>query len=174
MRLLLAFLPLALLTLLVGQLNHIFAPWHVYFFVGGLLVVFAALRLDFGLGFAAVFLAGLFADAGEPLLRVGGHEFFGVHAFLFAAAQVLVFSVRGRLPREETLVSVMFALLANLGIFIVFSLLFASRSAAPVSAWPRLLSDLICSQVLVALIAPWFLALQTRVFSLVGFELHGR
>ncbi len=174
MRLLLAFLPLALLTLLVSQLNHICAPSHVYFFVGGLLVVFAALRLDFGVGFAAVFLAGLFVDAGEPLLRVGAHSFFGVHAFLFASAQVLIFSLRGRLPREEMLVSVMFALLANVGIFLVFSLLYSGRSPNPIGVWPRLLADLVCSQVLIGLIAPWFFALQTRAFSLAGFELHGR
>ena len=174
LRLLLAFLPLALLNLLVAQLNHIFAPWHVYFFAGGLLVVFAALRLDFRTGFAAVFLAGLFLDSAEPLLRFGHHEFFGVHAFLFAAAQVLIYSMRGRLPREETVISVMFALLVNLGIFVVFSLLYTGRLPAPFSVWSRLLIDLICSQILIALIAPWFFALQARVFLLAGFELHGR
>ncbi|HTQ29655.1 MAG TPA: hypothetical protein VMI53_00455 [Opitutaceae bacterium] len=174
MRTLLALLPLVLLNLLVAQINHIVAPWHVYFFVGGLLVVFAALRLDFRSGFIAVFLAGLFVDAGEPLLRLGSHEFFGIHAFLYAAAQVLIFSVRGRLPHEETLVSLMFALFANLGIFIVLSLLFIAGLPGSLGGWTRLLSDLICSQVLVAVIAPWFFALQARTFSLGGFELRGR
>ncbi|HZP61070.1 MAG TPA: hypothetical protein VFB27_12165 [Opitutaceae bacterium] len=174
MRVLLAFLPLALLTLLVAQFNHIVAPWHVYFFSGGLSVIFAALRLDFASGFVAVFLSGLLADAGEPLLHLGDHSFFGVHAFLYAAALVLIFSVRGRLPHEETLVSVMFALFANLGIFAVFSLLFTAGQPEPFSVWTRLLVDLVCSQVLIAVIAPWFFALQARVFSLGGFELRGR
>ncbi|HXA14906.1 MAG TPA: hypothetical protein VNW23_07240 [Opitutaceae bacterium] len=164
-RLFLALLPLVLLTLLVSQLNHALASWHVSLFVGGLLVVFTALRLDFDTGFAAVFLTGLLCDAAAPVR-------FGTHAFLFATAHTLIFSVRGRLPRDETLVSLFFALLANLGIFIALSLLLLARSPLPFGSWPRLLSNLLCSQVFLALVAPWFFALQARTFSLAGFELR--
>jgi hypothetical protein len=166
-RLLLAFFPLALLALLVAQLNHALAPWHVYLSVGGLLVVFPALRIDWRTGFAAVFLAGLFADSGEPVR-------FGTHAFLFATAYAFLFFVRNRLPREETLLAVMLALLANLGIFLAFSLLLIGRSPAPSGAWARLLVDLLCSQAFLALVAPWFFALQARAFAFSGFELQHR
>ncbi|HSY54218.1 MAG TPA: hypothetical protein VK785_07210, partial [Opitutaceae bacterium] len=93
-------------------------------------------------------------------------------AFLFATAHTLIFSVRGRLPRDETLVSLFFALLANLGIFIALSLLLLARSPLPFGSWPRLLSNLLCSQVFLAIVAPWFFALQARTFALAGFELR--
>ncbi len=158
-------MPLALLTLLVSQLNHALAPWHVSLFVGGLIVVFTALRLEFDTGFAAVFLAGLFCDAVSPVR-------FGTQAFLFATAHTLIFSVRGRHPRGETLVSLVFALLANLGIFIVLSLLLMAHTHLPFGVWPRLLLNLLCSQVFLALVAPWFFALQARTLAFDGFELR--
>jgi len=162
-RLLATLLPLVLLTLLVSQFNHALAPWHVSLFIGGLLVVFAALRLDFDTGFAAVFIAGLLGDAASPVR-------FGTQAFLLATAYTLIFSVRGRLPRGEILVSLAFSLLANLGIFIVLSGLLLARTPLPFGVWPRLLINLLCSQAFLALIAPWFFALQTRTLALAGFE----
>jgi hypothetical protein len=164
-KLLPALFPPVLLALLVSQFNHALAPWHVSLFVGGLLVVFLALRVDFDTGFAAVFLTGLLCDATAPVR-------FGTHAFLFATAYTLIFSVRGRLPRDESLVSLVFVLLANLGIFLAISLLLMARTPLPFAVWPRLLFDLLCSQLFLALITPWFFALQTRAFSFAGFELR--
>jgi rod shape-determining protein MreD len=164
-RLLLTLLPPVLLTLLVSQINHALAPWHVSLFAGGLVVTFAALRFDFDRGFTAVFLTGLLCDAVAPVR-------FGTHAFLFATAYTLIFSVRGRLPRGEILVSLVFTLLANLGIFAALSLLFMAHTPLPFSVWPRLLLNLLYSQVFLALIAPWFFALQARTLALDGFELR--
>jgi hypothetical protein len=80
--------------------------------------------------------------------------------------------VRGRLPRDELLVNLVFALLANLAIFIALSLLLLARLPLPFGVWPRLFRDLLCSQVFLALIAPWFFSLQTRTLVLAGFELR--
>jgi rod shape-determining protein MreD len=162
-RLLLTLLPLVLLTLLMSQINHVLAPWHVSLFVGGLLVIFTALQLDFDTGFAAVFLTGLLCDAASPVR-------FGTHAFLFATAHTLIFSVRSRLPRGESLVSLVFALLANLGMFLALSLLLVAHTPLPFGIWPRLLINLLCSQAFLALIAPWFFALQARTLAFDGFE----
>jgi rod shape-determining protein MreD len=68
------------------------------------------------------------------------------------------------------LVSLVFALLANLGIFIALSLLLLARAPLPFGVWPRLLINLLCSQAFLALIAPWFFALQSRTLALAGFE----
>jgi rod shape-determining protein MreD len=97
---------------------------------------------------------------------------FGTQAFLLATTHTLIFSVRGRLPRGEMLVSLAFALLANLGIFIALSLLLLARTPLPFGVWPRLLINLLCSQFFLALIAPWFFALQARTLALTGFELR--
>jgi rod shape-determining protein MreD len=163
LRFLSAFLPPALLGLLVGQANHALAPWHVWLYAGGLMVAFAALRLGFGAGFAAVFCAGLCCDAGAPLP-------FGTQAFLFAAAFTLIFAARDRLPREDAAAGAAVAVLANLGIFLALCLLPAG--GAPATAWPRLLADLFFSQVFLVLAAPWFFALQLRLVTPDGVELR--
>ena len=78
--------------------------------------------------------------------------------------------LRDRLPRDDTLSRVLIALFANLGLFLVFSFTQVARSPAPASLWPRLFADLACSQILLALIAPWFFAIQARALALTDHE----
>ncbi len=159
-------LTLLLLWVLVSQVNHYLAAWHVYLFVGGLYVTFAALLLPLRAGLAASLLAGLLCDANSPVPP-------GTHTLLFAAAHAVLFHVRDRVPREETVTRVVLALLANLGIFLVVSFLLIGRSPAPGAVWPRIILDLVCSQVFLALVAPWFFALQTRSLELAGLRARG-
>jgi rod shape-determining protein MreD len=153
------FLTLALLWVLVAQLNHELAGLHVYLFTGGLTIAYAALVLPQRDGLAAVVLAGLLADANSPVP-------FGTHTLLFAIAHTITFNARDRVPRDETVARVIVALLANLGLFLVFSFTQIARLPSPAAAWPRLIFDLLCSQVLLAVVAPWFFALQARVLIL--------
>lgn len=152
-----------ILWVLVTQLNHAFSGGHVYFFVGALFVTFAALTQPLAPGLFAAVLTGLLFDAHAP---VG----FGTHVGLFAATHVLVYRVRERVPRNDTLTRVIVAVLANLALFLVFS--FTQMPHAPVvaSIWPRLLVDLVCSQLFLALIAPWYFALQARALVLANVE----
>jgi rod shape-determining protein MreD len=155
------FLTLALLWTVVAQANGALAPAHVYLFVGGLYVTFAALVLPGGPGLAAVFLAGLMCDANAPVR-------FGTHALLFAAAHAVLVRLRDRLPHEHTAGRVVVALLANLGLFVALSLLRIGRLPDPAAAWARLGADLVASQLFLALVAPWLFALQTRALALSG------
>lgn len=151
----------AVLCAVVGQLNHYAAPWAVTFSVPGLLVVFAALRLPLGAGFAAAFTTGLWLDAATPLS-------FGSHALLLALAFCLVHRLRSRLPREQVMVSVVTALFVNLGLFVLLALLAIGGLPDPASGGLRLLADLFVSQLLTALIGPWFLAFQAASLRLAG------
>lgn len=153
-RCLVTFFTLFVLWMLVAQANHTLAPWHVYLFVGGLFVAYPALVLPSRSGLAATLLAGLMFDAVTPVP-------FGLHAVLFATAHLLIFNVRDRVPRDDTITRVVVALLANLAIFLVFSFFEVTRIRTLDSVWPRLVFDLVCSQVFLALIAPWFFALQS-------------
>ncbi len=148
---------------LVAQVNHALATTHVYLFVGGLCVTVAALTLPLRPGLAASFLGGLIFDAAAPVA-------FGTHAVLFATAHAVVFHLRDRLPRDETAGRVVIALLANLGLFLAFSFVQIPRSPAPAAIWPRLIADLVCSQIFLTLIAPWFFAFQQRALVLVRAE----
>jgi len=163
LRLLFIFLSTFLLWALTAQLNHALAPWRLYVFVGALAVTLPALTFSLRTGLLASFLGGLVFDATAPIP-------FGTHALLFALVHAVVFNFRDRVPRDDTLSRVIIALFANLGLFLVFSFTQVARSPAPASLWPRLFADLACSQVLLALIAPWFLAVQARALALVDHE----
>jgi len=146
-----------------AQLNHALAPWRLYVFVGALTVALPALTFSLRTGLIASFMGGLLFDAVAPVS-------FGTHAILFALTHAVVFNLRDRLPRDDTLSRVLIALFANLGLFLVFSFTQVARSPAPASLWPRLFADLACSQILLALIAPWFFAIQARALALADLE----
>ncbi|HEY9248583.1 MAG TPA: hypothetical protein VIO38_05610 [Rariglobus sp.] len=154
-----------LLALLLGQLNHLLAPWQIHVWCGGLFVAFVALRLGYRTGAAAAFIAGLLLDAGEPVA-------FGTQGFLFLAAHAVIFTVRARAPREENVVGVVFALIANLGLFLGLSFLRIDATPEPAAAWMRSFADLLVSQIVLTLIAPWFFAVQTRLLELAGTNLR--
>lgn len=158
-RALFLFVTLVLLWTIVTQLNHALAPWHIYLWLGGLFVGFSALTLPLRSGLAASFFGGLLCDAtsGAGL---------GTHALLFASAHAVLFNLRDRLPREDTTGRVVITLITNLALFLVFSFLQISALPSPGDAWPRLICDLLCSQVLLTLIAPWFFALQACALQL--------
>jgi rod shape-determining protein MreD len=157
------FLTLLLLWALVAQANHALSSLRVYIFVGGLFVTYAALMLPLSAGLATILMGGLLCDATSPVA-------FGTHLVLFAAAFAVLTHLRDRLPREDTVARVLVALLANLGLFLIFSFTQIGGSPSPAAAWSRLIADLVCSQICLALIAPWFFALQFHALLLVGAE----
>ena len=153
------FLTVLLLWALVAQANHYLAEAHVYLFVGGLLVIHAALELPLRSGLAVSLLAGCVCDS-HALVP------FGTHALLFAGAHAILFNLRDRLPLDEITGRVVIALFANLALFLALSFVEIDLSPAPAASWLRLFADLACSQVFLALIAPWFFALQSRAIAL--------
>ena len=152
---------LVLLWAVIAELNHALAHWRVYVFAGALFVLFAALTQPMRPGLAATLLGGLMCDANSPVI-------FGTHLLLFAATHLIVFNLRDRVPRDDNISITIVALLANLALFLVFSLVQIPQSPAPAAIWPRLIMDLACSQILLVLITPWFIALQSRALVLTG------
>jgi rod shape-determining protein MreD len=147
------------LWILVAQANHALAGAHVYLFVGGLLVAPAALVLPLPSGLAVTLLLGGVCDANSLAP-------FGTHLLLFATVHAVLCNLRDRLPHEETTGRVVIALFANLALFLALSFLAIDRSPAPGAAWLRLFADLACSQVALAVLAPWYFALQARAQAL--------
>lgn len=162
-RIAVTFLTLLLLWTLTTQLSDLLSGLHVYLFAGGLFVAYAALMLPLRDGLVASSLGGLLHDSASP-------GYFGTSLILFGTAHVIVYHLRDRMPREQTAVRVLVALFANLGIFLLFSLIQIRHAPVPSATWPRLGGDLLCSQIFVVLVAPWFFALQTRALVLVGVE----
>lgn len=158
-RTLVLFATLLLLWTMVTVVNDLLAAHRVYLFAGALFVAFAALTQPSRAGLAASLLGGLVCDANSPVT-------FGTHVLLFAAGHLTLFHVRERVPRHDTVAVTAVVLIANLTLFLVFSFSQIHASPAPASVWPRLIADLVCSQIFVVLITPWFFALQSGSLAL--------
>ncbi len=156
---LITFLTTVLLWALVAQVNHYLGGAHVYFFVGGLLIAFGALALPLMAGMGVSLAIGGVCDANAFVP-------FGTHTLLFASAHAVIFHLRDRLPHDDLISRVVIALFANLALFLALSFILIDRAPAPAPAWIRLFADLACSQLFLALIAPWFFSLQQRALAL--------
>lgn len=152
-----------LLWWLAGLLNDYAAGISVHFYVGGLLVVYGALRLDARSGLTATVLTALAVDALEPVP-------FGTSLFLFSLVHAVVLQGRHRFPREGAIFALVVALLANLFLVIALSFLLVGANPRPSAAWLRIFADLIFSQGLILLAGPWFIALQDRAMELAAIH----
>lgn len=149
-----------ILMTIVRQTNHLLAPSGLSIWLGGLIITVAALHLNPKTGFAGCFLLGLMMDAWSPLG-------FGTHALLFGAAQIIIGRIRNRFAAQELTIGITVALITNLILFVFITFIAIGRSSGATISGVRLLSDLVLSQILLALITPWFFALQNRAFDLV-------
>jgi hypothetical protein len=144
-----------LLWWLVGLANDFLADHAVHLYVGGLFVVYASLQLDWKHGFIAIALTGLMFDATLPVP-------FGTSLFLLGLIHATLLYGRRQFPREGSVFGIVVAQLANLFLFIALSFLLVGANPRPGDAWLRLFVDLLASQLVIFLIAPWFLALQAQ------------
>jgi rod shape-determining protein MreD len=158
-------LSLLLLWAIVAQLNDALSTVRLYVFAGALFVVFAALTQPRRSGLIAVMLAGLICDANAPVT-------FGTHMLLFAAAHFILFQLRERVPRDDNVSLIAIVLLTNLALFLAFSFTQIHDSPVPAAIWPRLIADLVCSQLFLALVTPWFFALQAGALALARVPRH--
>jgi hypothetical protein len=152
-----------LLVFLGNQINHHLAVFPVSVFLIGMALPIAGLRLRYPHGLAAMFLSGLLADAGRPVP-------FGSTALILSALFTIWHSIRTRLPREGAAPAVVGALLANLILFLAQPVLLHLPMRSH-ELWHRAVIDLLASQLFVALLADWFLALQEQALLLVGVDL---
>ncbi len=158
-RVIILLLTQVLLWALLAELNHGLSGWQVHVFGGALFVVYPALYLGRKEGLLVAAWAGLLCDAHSPVA-------FGTHGLLFAAAHLLLFRARERVPRHDPVSQILVVLFTNLALFLGLSLFRLLVAPAPGGAWGRLLPDLVASQVTLALGAVWFLGLQDRLVRL--------
>src|SRR4051812_31455989 len=112
-RIILIFLTQVLLWVLVAQANHALSAFHLYLFVGALFVTYPALALPLREGMIVSLLGGLLCDANIPLspnLPRVALALAHTHVLLFLVAHAILYYLRDRIPREETVARVMAAL----------------------------------------------------------------
>ena len=152
-----------LLWWLVGTANHYLSQFSflwiehcsLHLYLGGLFVVFSALRLDGRQGWIAIMLTGLMMDSLEPVP-------FGSQMILLGLVYATLLYGRRRFPREGAIFGIVVALFGNLFLIIALSFLMIGTNPRPGEAWMRVFVDLLASQFVILLITPWFLALQER------------
>lgn len=157
-----------LLIWLCGVANsHLASAWFpfaehfsAHLYLGGLCTTFAALRLDPRNGWIATLVTALVADAQAPVP-------FGTSIILLGLVYAVLLYGRQRFPRDEPLFGTVVALFSNLFLFLALSFILVGASLSPARTWLRLFTDLILSQLVIAMITPWFLALQARSFELL-------
>jgi len=164
---LITFFSQLLLWALLSQINHYLAVWHLYLFVGSLFVTLTALRLPLRDGIYATLLAGLLCDANSPVP-------FGTHMVLFALTHALIIKIRSSIPVEQTATQVIIAFVANIALYFALTIILTVGPLQLGPVLPRLLWDLLISQLVLLLIAPWFFALQTSLLSLEQYRAHRR
>jgi len=160
-----------LLWSLLGTANHYLARFSflwldycsIHLYVGGLFVVYPALRLSSKHGWIAISLTGLMMDALQPVP-------FGADMILLGLVYATLIYGRHRFPREGSVFGVVVALFSNLFLIICLSFMLIGASPRPGEAWIRVFGDLIASQCVILLITPWFLALQDRGMELAGIH----
>ena len=152
-----------LLWWLVGTGNHYLGRFSflwmdycsIHLYVGGMFVVYPALKLNSKQGWIAIALTGLMMDALEPVP-------FGTSMILLGLVYATLLYGRRRFPREGSIFSIVVALFANLFLFIALSFLLVGASPRPGETWLRIFVDLLASQFLILLITPWFFSLQEK------------
>lgn len=157
-----------LLLWLCGLANHYLAHFSflwiehctISLYLGGLLVTYAALRLDPRHGWLSTLLTGLAVDSYSALP-------FGTSLALFGTIHAVLLNGRQRFPREELVFAMVVALLANLFLFITITFLTIGASPRPGVAWTRILFDLLASQILIVLLTGWFMSFQNSIFVLL-------
>ena len=162
-RWLIVFLANLLLWWLAGMANHYLANSAVHVYVGGLFVVYSALRLDYKHGLIAIVLTGLMVDAVEPVP-------YGTSMILLGFVHATLLYGRRRFPREGAIFGVVVALFANLFLMIALSFLLVGANPRPGAAWLRVFVDVLASQLLLAVITPWFISLQDRAMELAAIH----
>lgn len=148
------------LVFLASELNSALASLSLYLTVGGILVVFPALKLPFYSGFPAVLLTGAFLDSMTPAAP-------GLFLFLILFLYAGLFHLRVRLRVQTGLQFAIVASLANLILLILVTLWFLPDS----NRWAygsRFAGEMFLSEAVVFAAAFWFYDLQETCLDLLG------
>ncbi|MCC6414918.1 MAG: hypothetical protein IT582_03295 [Opitutaceae bacterium] len=154
-----------LLWTITAQTNHYLSGRGTHLFVGALFITVTALRLPVRGGLLLSAAVGLLCDATTPVPP-------GTHLLLFAAVHALICQFRHRVPADLCATQLLLALAANAALYLALSSILIARHPLLAQQWPRLGWDLLWSEVFIALIGPWFFALQGRVIDLDRFALR--
>jgi len=163
MRALAFLLPMLIVTVLTVQVNHLLSFLQVHLFLAGLFVAYGSLQADRRSAVAAIAAAGFWLDASSPVP-------FGLHAAVMTIAALVIWQSRRRRLADEDSSAVTAALAANAVVFFVISFQQSGQAPSSGTYWLRAGVELAISEIVLALIARWFFALQGASLRLLRQE----
>ncbi|MEM0966038.1 MAG: hypothetical protein AAGJ81_07825 [Verrucomicrobiota bacterium] len=159
---LVAFLANGLVLFIILELNSFIASYSLYITVGGIFVVYPALRMPLNTGFPVVLLTGALWDAITPAP-------FGLYLFVLGFLYAGLYLQRNRFRSRRTFHLAVVSLGTNFILLLVVSVWFLP-SAAFFSYASRCAIELLLSEAVVVLLAYWIFDLQEVSVSLVGAQ----
>lgn len=160
LRVLILFLVHLLLWGIFATLNHAVAPWQLYLYTGGLFITYAGLKLDARTGLAVALLSGCLFDAGAPVT-------FGQQAITHALGFLWLYRMRNRIAHDIPVIQASVAVLANSALYLALFVIHFHHLNSFATIWPRFLWEMLFSSLLVGLVAPWVMALQSEALRLI-------
>ncbi|MCB1123031.1 MAG: hypothetical protein KJT03_15860, partial [Verrucomicrobiae bacterium] len=137
------------IVLLLSQLNQTLATVSLFLFINGLLVTFPALFLPFGQGIVAVILLSIFYDSGESWD-------IGTSLIPYLITFVIIYYTRPRIRYQEKNVFKSVVLVANLALFVYYTVLAGTRFGTSSSFVLLNLTHLVFSQLVLYIFSGWF------------------
>mgnify|MGYP005847419363 CR=1 FL=1 len=153
----------ALLLFLTQLVNSAMAGWPVYLLLLGPMVVLPALYLRHQSYFICTLLTGFWVDVTLP-------GAFGFFTSLFLLAGAIIFSARVRFRAEQNYHPVLLAHGINLFLLVALTLAMGWEYLSVPSFWTQVAMTLLCSHLMLLVIAPWFYNLERQLFEICHLE----
>ena len=114
----------ALALILLSQLNQSLSTVSLFLFINGLFIAFPALYLPLGQGVASIILLTIFYDSGESWK-------LGTSLVPYLMIFTVIYNIRGRIRYEKKRVYKSVILLANLTLYIYYTVLAGINTELP-------------------------------------------
>jgi len=150
------------LLFFVFEVNSLLSPLALHLTVGGILVVFPALKIPPASGFPVVLVSGALWDAASPAP-------FGLFLFATGVLYVVLHRLRQRFRTRRAFHLAFVATAAN-GVLLLFLGLWFLPGGHWGTYGARFLLESACSEILVFGLAFWFFDLQERGLDLLGAQ----
>ncbi len=143
-----------LVSFLISRLNSWASTLGLYFYIGGLYVIFPAILGEFLPGLILVTLTGFFYDATAPMA-------FGRTTIMMIGCYIGLFSVRAHLRLEKTFT--ICAQFLNAILILTISLSQSGMLFYFSSYWLNVGVQVVSSTLLLGIMANWFMELQKSI-----------
>lgn len=153
------------LYFLITEFNDSIARTSITLFLPGLFLAYPALNLRFYPALFCNVVTGLLIDATSPVP-------FGSTAIIFLLIQLVINKYRSNIKKNNLYHGWVISQVTNLIIFSFVTLYFNAAHLFEIGIFVRTVFDFIISQLILALLTPWYLSLVKQMVSFTGVDMN--